>query len=956
MLRLDGFGCFGPKPFEVRFVSERLNLILGENEAGKSTLVRAIFGILFGIKDSDEEQRFAPWQNKGRIYNGTLELAAGDKEIHITRDFATNQVQLTVSDRRKTREIFSDIANPRSPKQYALYLDKLRDLSIFQDEDLFYSTTVIRQAELQTAMTDKLRQLISGAAETDYLTVQKRLKDLHEDLTVQRPWTDRPLRNPRQIEKLEDEIQKQHQTLREVESQLARFASCKEEYDQLEQDLKTRDVDISQCREQLRQMDRLVGLLREEITLKDRLKDSQKRIDRVREMGSEKERLERVNQEQYPEFAGAPEDLSTQLRQMGRLEERYQDLKQDKNRIADQRAEAEQLLASAEAKQREEYAQFDGKPDDFPDRLAANLYEANALQTRIKQLDEKAQQCDQVFPAWSGLSAEALNLLEQKAGRILESRDVEIRLDGIRRQLQWFRKRQRIATILSLGLAVAGAVVGSLTLGLVVGILVGLVLGLVLFFVLGLCFAPREELGQVMQRQRTLEEEHEQARRAAQDLRAQLGSEAAQESEALNRLVKQYQTARPILEEMRLLEKGILSTGSAAGIAGKSAKGIFSVKLNELRNTLQNTLEEIQGFETTVVDDSFRASWDEYRQLLETCRRKVLEITVLRQHEEEIARQLTEAHKEITERAARLSPILKGRSLEAVQRAYEEYQKINERLGALRDTLARHEKIDDLKGERDDLTISYDSIQRQLSDFFRQFPALGLWKDRPGDLQLERDKIAQHIVTLEKEIDTKRRRWAEVKGELAVCGRVDRDVERLQEEIKEGERRLARLLNRTNAIAIAIRTLDQCVSEYQEEYLQGLAKKIESAFTKIVGARYQDFEFTENFGDLHFATSEASQITDDSLSHGARDQLYFAMRLATAGQLAAQVNLPFILDDPFVNFDHDRLVRLMDMLLRIAQTHQVILLTHSREYARWEAPILDLDEYQRQNAQWKGGG
>jgi len=43
-------------------------------------------------------------------------------------------------------------------------------------------------------------------------------------------------------------------------------------------------------------------------------------------------------------------------------------------------------------------------------------------------------------------------------------------------------------------------------------------------------------------------------------------------------------------------------------------------------------------------------------------------------------------------------------------------------------------------------------------------------------------------------------------------------------------------------------------------------------------------------------------------------------------------------------------------LLRIAKTHQVILLTHRREYARWEAPILDLDEYQRENARWLNKG
>ncbi len=952
MLQLDGFGCFGPKPLEVRFVSDRLNLVLGKNEAGKSTLVRAIFGILFGIKDSDEEQRSAPWHNGERIYKGSLELMSGDREVHITRDFPTNHVQITATRLRGTKPLFNDAANPRSAKPYSLYLNVLRDLSILQDDELFYATTVIRQADLQVRMTDKLRQLISGAAESDYLTVQKRLKDLHDELTVHRPWTDRPLVKPRQIEHLDDEIQKKRHELSEVESQLIMYASFKEEFDQLEQELKTLDADISQCRDQLGQMERLIELLREELRLRERLKDIQKSVDRIRGMEEEKQRLERANQEQYPEFADAPEDMSEQLQQLQRLDERCQHLKQDQARLAAQRTEVEQFLVSAERKQREQYARFCDKPEDFPGRLAANLQKRDALKNQIKQFDEKAQQCDQVFPAWLNLSSTGLRLLEQNAEKILSAADVRMRLYGNRREVQRLRQRQRTATLLSLVLAVGGAVIGSMTLGPVVGILAGVVLGLALFFVLSFCFAPRELLGQLTHHQQMLEGQCEQARRAVAELQAQLGSEVAQNPEALHRMAEQYQTARPVLEEMRLLEQGILKTEDDAGIEGKSVKEIFTVKLDELRSALKDTLEEIQGFETTVVDDAFRASWDEYHQLRETCRNKALELNVLRQHEQDKARELAEGEKQITAAKARLLPILKGRRPDAVQRAYEEYQKNNERLSALRDTLARDENLDDLKGERDNLTVKYDSLQRQLREFFKQFPALDLWKDKPGDLQRERDEFASKIQHLEKEIDTKRSRRADVIAELRVCERVDQDVERLEEEIKEGERKLVRLEQRSKAIAIAIRTLDQCIGDYQEQYLQGLAQKIESAFTKIVGRRYRDFEFTENFDKLHFATSEVHKLTDASLSHGARDQLYFAMRLATAGELAAQVNLPFILDDPFVNFDQDRLQRLMDMLLRIAQTHQVILLTHRREYARWEVPILDLDEYQRENARW----
>jgi uncharacterized protein YhaN len=951
MLRLDGFGCFGPKPFELRFAPNRLNLIVGSNETGKSTLVRALFGILFGIKDSNEEQRFAPWHNGGRIYKGTLELKSADSEITITRDFLTNHTQIVARQPRRTRELFNDAANPRSAKLYNVYLTELQKLCVVQDEELFYATTVIRQADVQAEMTDKLRQLITGAAETDYVTVRERLKSLHDDLTVHRPWTKTALRNPRQIEELRDAIQRKRQALSEVESQLRRFAACKEEFDQLEQTVRMLEADINSSRERLRTMDRLIELLRDELTLRERVGRIEKDSKRIRGMEEEKRRLERTNQEQYAEFVNAPEDLGEQLQRLQRLEERCKHLKENQARLAEQREQAERFLA-AEQRQREQFARFYGKPLDFPDRLAAHKTTHADLKCNIEKLEEEIKQCDSIFPAWANLSCGALTLLDRTAEKILGMKEIETRLEGVRQQIQWFRRRQRLAALLSLGLGVAGALVGSLLLGPVAGILAGLVLGLVLFFVLSLSFAPREELGKVMHHQRMLEDEYELARQAGKELQAQLGTEAVPNPEVLRQLVQHYHAARPVLEEIRLLDADSFRAESAGAIRGKNIKEMLAKKVTQLHNDLDEVLKEIKGFETTEVDDAFRAAWNEYLQLAETFRSKSSELKVLCREEEETDRQLQEEENAMRAAKDRLRDILKGRTAEVVLRAYEVYQRHNAGLVQLREALARDESPEALEKEHDSLRIAFDSIQRQLREFVQQFPALGLWRDRPTDLQRERDELNNKVQNLEKDIDRKRQRLADVRAELKACERVDRDVERLQEEVRNDEQQLARLEHRRDAIGIAIGTLETCIGEYQDQYFQELAQQIESTFTEIVGVRYQNFEFTEQFDTLLFSTPEARELTDASLSQGARDQLYFAMRLATARELAAQVTLPFILDDPFVNFDRDRLKRVMDMLVRIAQTQQVILLTHGREYARWENPIMDLDEYQRENAQW----
>jgi uncharacterized protein YhaN len=67
----------------------------------------------------------------------------------------------------------------------------------------------------------------------------------------------------------------------------------------------------------------------------------------------------------------------------------------------------------------------------------------------------------------------------------------------------------------------------------------------------------------------------------------------------------------------------------------------------------------------------------------------------------------------------------------------------------------------------------------------------------------------------------------------------------------------------------------------------------------------------------------------DALSEGTRDQLYFALRLATLEQhFGNNEAMPLILDDTFVAFDDRRSVLAFEVLAEFAKTTQVIYFTH----------------------------
>ncbi|MCH7617862.1 MAG: AAA family ATPase [Chloroflexi bacterium] len=91
---LPAFGCLSDFGAEL---SPGLNLFVGENEAGKSTLQAAISALLYGFfeneralkAENERYERFRPWT--GSVYRGTLEyeLSNGDR-YEVRRDFAAD--------------------------------------------------------------------------------------------------------------------------------------------------------------------------------------------------------------------------------------------------------------------------------------------------------------------------------------------------------------------------------------------------------------------------------------------------------------------------------------------------------------------------------------------------------------------------------------------------------------------------------------------------------------------------------------------------------------------------------------------------------------------------------------------------------------------------------------------------------------------------------------------------
>ncbi len=91
-VRLSGFGKFADLILEF---PENLKIVVGPNEAGKSTVVDAILGVLFGFRKGQKalRERYQPWRGQG--YSASLVIGGDHGERYLVgRDFHHDRLEV----------------------------------------------------------------------------------------------------------------------------------------------------------------------------------------------------------------------------------------------------------------------------------------------------------------------------------------------------------------------------------------------------------------------------------------------------------------------------------------------------------------------------------------------------------------------------------------------------------------------------------------------------------------------------------------------------------------------------------------------------------------------------------------------------------------------------------------------------------------------------------------------
>lgn len=196
-------------------------------------------------------------------------------------------------------------------------------------------------------------------------------------------------------------------------------------------------------------------------------------------------------------------------------------------------------------------------------------------------------------------------------------------------------------------------------------------------------------------------------------------------------------------------------------------------------------------------------------------------------------------------------------------------------------------------------------------------------------LAAEVEKITDQINVVDQAIDDLRVRQTEILGSSPP------NLAELEERLEQMELHRLRLQLEREALALAHNELSAAARDYQVSHRQHLQDHVTNHFRALSGVNSRKVLIDENFHlSLQLASGAKASVTQ--LSQGAQDQLYLAVRLAVADLLSQDLVLPFIFDDPFLNYDNRRLENLRQAVLRISKDRQVLLLSHRADYCQWQ--------------------
>lgn len=201
------------------------------------------------------------------------------------------------------------------------------------------------------------------------------------------------------------------------------------------------------------------------------------------------------------------------------------------------------------------------------------------------------------------------------------------------------------------------------------------------------------------------------------------------------------------------------------------------------------------------------------------------------------------------------------------------------------------------------------------------------------DMEMDIDK-GQYLTTLYQKNDEKTQILDTIRNIDEEIGNIEKNQRSLvavEEELEFYRDKINSFKERiliADVAAEKIREISDCI---KGDFMPLLRKSISENFSYVTDGKYKEVMLDDDMNlSLKSDEKKDGYVNIDDLSGGTLDQLYLSLRISIGNILSGNRYIPLILDDSFVQYDNSRLKKSMEMLERESERRQIILFTCQR--------------------------
>jgi DNA repair exonuclease SbcCD ATPase subunit len=156
----------------------------------------------------------------------------------------------------------------------------------------------------------------------------------------------------------------------------------------------------------------------------------------------------------------------------------------------------------------------------------------------------------------------------------------------------------------------------------------------------------------------------------------------------------------------------------------------------------------------------------------------------------------------------------------------------------------------------------------------------------------------------------------------------EKDITVIDNEIERLTRQKKALQQKGEALNIAVETLEAASEQVRKKYIPVMNKVFNNTFSGLTSRKYTDIRAGENLSIMLNDPGAETLVPVGALSDGTVDQIYFSLRVAISETvLKSNETLPFIMDEPFAQYDDERTFNALRCINDISRKQQVIIFT-----------------------------